>query len=322
MILWHAQKRLVHLREGLHDPLADRLGKDYSRLFSKAPFALHGGPKGTSARLTKWLARLADCVNRGSVEPEVVALILRYLDAPLLPDHSAHHEDLLLSAEPPLPFKGTSASQESVDHRQAQIQALFNEELIKRFEYESAERCFNLQCRGAPSSKQLEEVIRCFADTLEDYQARLDARDYVWDDSQQCLVPLTPARRDELRIQISDNLQPALMRALDSAATAACHDGLGSSRGLSLLANRRHDLENDCNSLLQQKTLVAEELQDLQEELELSCSTPSCFTEEHCSTPSCLTEEQSSCSSRTTPRKARSSFFRSLTRSRSAAAMT
>merc|ERR1711874_61456 len=49
-----------------------------------AHFAKRGGPRGTTKRLELWLAALAKVINKRSVSPALVALALRFLEAPEL----------------------------------------------------------------------------------------------------------------------------------------------------------------------------------------------------------------------------------------------
>merc|ERR1719323_2583834 len=51
---WRSKRRLAQLREGLQEPLREALGELYAVHFARAPFALRGGPPGTTARLRCW----------------------------------------------------------------------------------------------------------------------------------------------------------------------------------------------------------------------------------------------------------------------------
>lgn len=78
---WQAPRRLCQLR-GLHDLVKERLNHlAYTESFGDAPFARHTAPQGTTARVTAWLAQLAGLVTRKALEPELVALILRFFQA-------------------------------------------------------------------------------------------------------------------------------------------------------------------------------------------------------------------------------------------------
>lgn len=79
---WEAAARLVHLRAGLHDPVAKSLGSSYQTYFSNVPFASHGRPAGTTARLDAWCQRLAFCVCRKLLSPLFVATALQLLEVP------------------------------------------------------------------------------------------------------------------------------------------------------------------------------------------------------------------------------------------------
>eukprot|EP00441_Pelagodinium_beii_P015260 CAMPEP_0197652850 /NCGR_PEP_ID=MMETSP1338-20131121/34694_1 /TAXON_ID=43686 ORGANISM="Pelagodinium beii, Strain RCC1491" /NCGR_SAMPLE_ID=MMETSP1338 /ASSEMBLY_ACC=CAM_ASM_000754 /LENGTH=254 /DNA_ID=CAMNT_0043227799 /DNA_START=62 /DNA_END=823 /DNA_ORIENTATION=+ len=78
---WQVARRLSQLRKLWHDKVKADLGEEYATVFSQAPFARHGGRRGTSARLDKWCERLATSINSGLMSPAVVALTLRFLEA-------------------------------------------------------------------------------------------------------------------------------------------------------------------------------------------------------------------------------------------------
>lgn len=82
-IAWSVRRRLCDLRDELHDRVKDMLGSSYASHFDDTPFARHGGPPGTTARLREWLATLARCANRGVLEPKDLAYVLRCLEAPV-----------------------------------------------------------------------------------------------------------------------------------------------------------------------------------------------------------------------------------------------
>lgn len=84
---WMAPRRLLSLREGLHDPLKTTLGSDYVQHFAGAPFARRGGLPGTTQRLQAWFGALAEATNSGRCSPGVVAFVLQFLDTPP-PDQS------------------------------------------------------------------------------------------------------------------------------------------------------------------------------------------------------------------------------------------
>lgn len=81
-VRWQVERRLAHLRAMLHDPVKCALGKDYDECFASAHFAHHAGPPGTTMRLEAWLRALASWINSGKASPSLVALILRFLEAP------------------------------------------------------------------------------------------------------------------------------------------------------------------------------------------------------------------------------------------------
>lgn len=80
---WQCKRRLAELRELLHDPVKEAMGVEYRRHFADHPFAHHGGPPGTTARLGGWLSALSACVSRGILAPPLCASVLRALDAPV-----------------------------------------------------------------------------------------------------------------------------------------------------------------------------------------------------------------------------------------------
>lgn len=79
---WRADRRLAQLRKELHDPVQKQLGGSYSQIFSSAPFARHGGPAGTTARLDRWVSALATSVNARACSPGVVSTLLQFLETP------------------------------------------------------------------------------------------------------------------------------------------------------------------------------------------------------------------------------------------------
>mmetsp|Transcript_30211 Transcript_30211/g.54839 ORF Transcript_30211/g.54839 Transcript_30211/m.54839 type:complete len:217 (+) Transcript_30211:104-754(+) len=83
LVEWEAPRRLLQIRECLHDPLKKNLGlQNYYRQFSKAPFARRGGLWGTTARLKAWFAALTQALNKGAFSPGEVAFVLQFLDTP------------------------------------------------------------------------------------------------------------------------------------------------------------------------------------------------------------------------------------------------
>lgn len=79
---WQVPRRLAHLRHDLHDPVKAALGKNYHKHFSGSRFARAGGVPGTTAALHKWSHALAHVIRSGSAQPILVALVLRFLEAP------------------------------------------------------------------------------------------------------------------------------------------------------------------------------------------------------------------------------------------------
>eukprot|EP00930_Biecheleria_cincta_P037449 TRINITY_DN25707_c0_g1_i1.p1 TRINITY_DN25707_c0_g1~~TRINITY_DN25707_c0_g1_i1.p1 ORF type:complete len:323 (-),score=47.76 TRINITY_DN25707_c0_g1_i1:6-974(-) len=81
---WCVPRRLQHLRLLLHDPIKSALGPAYRKHFKNARFASHGAPSGTTDTLVKWLSTLSNIINQGVLIPSLVALTLRFLEAPAL----------------------------------------------------------------------------------------------------------------------------------------------------------------------------------------------------------------------------------------------
>lgn len=81
-LAWRSPRRLVHLREALHDFIKEMLKDEYTDHFGETPFAKHGAPKGTTARLRAWLDKLADLINFRGVSPEIVMRTLVFLRPP------------------------------------------------------------------------------------------------------------------------------------------------------------------------------------------------------------------------------------------------
>eukprot|EP00933_Yihiella_yeosuensis_P043451 TRINITY_DN38245_c0_g1_i1.p1 TRINITY_DN38245_c0_g1~~TRINITY_DN38245_c0_g1_i1.p1 ORF type:complete len:396 (+),score=73.54 TRINITY_DN38245_c0_g1_i1:154-1188(+) len=87
---WEAPRRLCHLRADLHDRLKYDMeasqasqASQYSSIFEGKPFALHGAPKGTTARLSAWLQALAKAINEKQATPAQAAATLHFFYAPL-----------------------------------------------------------------------------------------------------------------------------------------------------------------------------------------------------------------------------------------------
>jgi len=81
---WQVERRLVHIRVLLHDPVKRELGNGYSLYFATARFAHHGGIPGTTLQIRAWLAALSKAINVGALSPTVVASIMRFLETPSL----------------------------------------------------------------------------------------------------------------------------------------------------------------------------------------------------------------------------------------------
>eukprot|EP00419_Tripos_fusus_P011064 CAMPEP_0172666238 /NCGR_PEP_ID=MMETSP1074-20121228/7690_1 /TAXON_ID=2916 /ORGANISM="Ceratium fusus, Strain PA161109" /LENGTH=381 /DNA_ID=CAMNT_0013482603 /DNA_START=1 /DNA_END=1146 /DNA_ORIENTATION=+ len=81
---WIVERRLAHVRALLYEPVKRELGIKYGHFFGKTPFAHHGRPPGTTARMASWLAALSKTIYCKALSPTLVASILRFLEAPLL----------------------------------------------------------------------------------------------------------------------------------------------------------------------------------------------------------------------------------------------
>jgi len=80
---WRGYWRLAQLRAGLHNPVQEFLSHDaYSKIFHGAPFALRGGPRGTTQRLHGWCGALSSCISQQLCPPSIVWVSLRFLQVP------------------------------------------------------------------------------------------------------------------------------------------------------------------------------------------------------------------------------------------------
>eukprot|EP00435_Cladocopium_sp_Y103_P015751 s1097_g3.t2 len=79
---WRCYRRLSHLRQGLHDPVKELMGPSYTKHFAESPFAYHGAPTGTTARLRSWCQTLCRCINACDVPPAAASVALQLLGAP------------------------------------------------------------------------------------------------------------------------------------------------------------------------------------------------------------------------------------------------
>jgi len=83
VLRWQCKKRLNDLR-GFHDEAKTILGEAaYTRVFAEAPFARVGGLPGTTGRLRVWLERLAQAANGGKLPTQLLATLVRFLEAPV-----------------------------------------------------------------------------------------------------------------------------------------------------------------------------------------------------------------------------------------------
>jgi len=82
---WMVERRLVHVRSMLYEPLRREWGdKKYSRYFKNRPFPRRGAPPGTTARLQSWLNAMSEAISFGATSPAFIASIFRFLEAPTL----------------------------------------------------------------------------------------------------------------------------------------------------------------------------------------------------------------------------------------------
>eukprot|EP00913_Durusdinium_trenchii_P014500 g13602.t1 len=80
--LWSG-KHLTRAKEEVQPMLEIELsGHSYAKHFSESPFAYHGAPAGTTARLRAWCQTLCRCINGCDTPPAVVATALRFFGAP------------------------------------------------------------------------------------------------------------------------------------------------------------------------------------------------------------------------------------------------
>lgn len=79
---WRAPRRLAHMREALHDYIKVQLGDAYAGHFGETPFAKHGAPAGTTARLRAWLAKLTQIINQRGASPEIVTRTIMFFRPP------------------------------------------------------------------------------------------------------------------------------------------------------------------------------------------------------------------------------------------------
>eukprot|EP00931_Biecheleriopsis_adriatica_P104980 TRINITY_DN79586_c0_g1_i1.p1 TRINITY_DN79586_c0_g1~~TRINITY_DN79586_c0_g1_i1.p1 ORF type:complete len:240 (+),score=59.48 TRINITY_DN79586_c0_g1_i1:69-788(+) len=98
-IEWKCKKRLLQLREELHDKIKEDMADAYTERFQDTPFARYGGLPGTTARLKAWLVTLTGIANKGKLPTQLLLLLLQFLQVPV-PKESDKELDAL---KPPLP---------------------------------------------------------------------------------------------------------------------------------------------------------------------------------------------------------------------------
>lgn len=100
---WSCRHRLCDLRQFLHDEIKAALGPEsYEAHFGETPFARHGGPPGTTQRLSAWLGSLSACFNSDCLEAPQAAQVLRFLGAPIPEGSDAllkQHDEQALRAQ-------------------------------------------------------------------------------------------------------------------------------------------------------------------------------------------------------------------------------
>lgn len=79
---WEAARRHVHFRKLWYEHVKRELGKDYNKHFAGSHFPSSGGASSIMKKLVNWCISLARCINIGYASPAIVALTLRFLDAP------------------------------------------------------------------------------------------------------------------------------------------------------------------------------------------------------------------------------------------------
>jgi len=156
-------------------------------------------------------------------------------------------------------FQGIDAEGEQLQsHFHVEVQAMFHEEIARQFEYEAADRSLQLQQCNVPGAQRLQEVIRCYVQSLENYQSRVEARTFAWDAEKEQLMPLDAQFRKRLDEEVWRKMEPGLFAALKVAAASAPH---------SPLRRRRMHLRSECAALLELKTEVTEAHQKRAEQL-------------------------------------------------------
>eukprot|EP00931_Biecheleriopsis_adriatica_P031370 TRINITY_DN18403_c0_g1_i1.p1 TRINITY_DN18403_c0_g1~~TRINITY_DN18403_c0_g1_i1.p1 ORF type:complete len:311 (-),score=78.90 TRINITY_DN18403_c0_g1_i1:229-1161(-) len=81
-LCWTCWRRLGELREQLYDPVKDSLGSAYDTHFANSPFAMRIALTGNTERLHAWMDTLAECANKKLLPVQLLAMILRCLEAP------------------------------------------------------------------------------------------------------------------------------------------------------------------------------------------------------------------------------------------------
>lgn len=158
-------------------------------------------------------------------------------------------------------FEAAADQEELLNSRfHCDVQELFHEEVARHFEYEAAERSLHLLEQGAPGPLRLKEVIRCYAENLEDYRSRLEAREMAWDPEANSLAPLDSS----LRVRLRHCVEAAIEPGLEAALREACVDGPVAE---ATLRRRTKELRAECSALLERKTEATQVHQERATEL-------------------------------------------------------
>lgn len=88
---------------------------------------------------------------------------------------------------------------------------------------------------------------------------RVRARDAVWDEEQNSIVPLDADHQDRFREKVYGSMEAVLWKALAAAASAA------NDNDVSALNARKSGLRKECDQLLKQKSEATEEYEEMEE---------------------------------------------------------
>jgi len=140
----------------------------------------------------------------------------------------------------------------------ADVQVLFQAEMVKHFEYEAAERSLHLRRSNVSKHRRVLDVVSCLVENLEDYKCRLEARALHYDPVEG-LVQLDAQLRHRLFDEARDSLESSFISALMAAsADAEASDSL---------ADRTLRFRAECGALLDKKTEATQAYQEQLEEV-------------------------------------------------------